>query len=327
MPFPTPPGTRIAYDLDGSVVLLRNPINGQWRDLTPAAVQALNSEVDPTLSWSYSDGAGTWDPRSGDNEFAVVFPVPMRIRGVFLAQTSYNGVIAPAVRTSPNSTNGTDGTWTEILPTSDRGDSPLYSSITRVRPFDAAPAGGQSLVTRDTYRVLSPAATNPRGIRVATGAATRNVRALSFSTYRSDSSIWVRLHIYGEPDVDSTADRVDFWRSDMDARVTPSYLDWGDVPLSSSADKSFRIKNMSAAKTAVSIEISARAPISSTTPAPDQFFTFSLDGGVTWASSLTIASLSPGALSAEIRVRRTVPGTAKLYTWSPRIAAEVRSWS
>lgn len=115
-PYPAP---RLAYDRDGTVGLWKQ--NGRMYDLPAAELGYMNSDNDAFLYPSFTT------PIQHDENYGVVliFPRPVHIYGMNIYQVSRNpnfytvGNSAAAmpcgVRSSRDSTNGVDGTWTRLL--------------------------------------------------------------------------------------------------------------------------------------------------------------------------------------------------------------------
>lgn len=337
MPYPDPPGPRIAYDLDGSIGLLRGGSNQDKtvRDIHPNALTAMNAERNSGLTVD----SVTWSSTTAtsDRWVSLIFPTPRRLRGVFgRLHMAYNGLGSGSVvsrpfrvETSPDSTNGSDGTWTVLRsfeatpsPTGDMAipsvDALTGNVVSRTAPIQPI---------NDTYR-RGPDA---HGIFPVSGPASRQVRAVrliqegtSSGSQSNHAVVW--LHLYGEVDTTAYEDRLEMWSDEDDLPTHATWFDWGDTPQASSAEKTFRIKNQSTIRTAQGITIRAVLAASTTTPTPSQFLSFSTDGGLTWRATADITSLSPGTVSETIMVRRVTPLTAQMSNWAPRIAAETTLW-
>lgn len=366
MAYPTPPGPRLAYDLDGTVVLISQYDGAlSMLDVTPAAVKALNSDRTSGLMTFRNNGAtsvqdGVWQSNASAREAftAYLFPVPTRLYGIYpaivfqsLASGSNRWSGCADIYTSEDTTNGLDGTWTllavgvrsfaETSATLPNGvDSNKGRFIDGSWYFNANQTAFLP-INNDAYRRLM--AVDNVGITALAGTGTRHVRGLRIN-YHSNTTIppagqqeWgpytvalLATHIYGEADNGGDEDRLAMWRHDLDVEAPVDWFNWGDTPLSSSADKPFRIKNISGSLTATGIEVYTSASFvdgSTGYAAPSTMFVYSLDNKVSWYNSVTIASLSPGATSGTIWVRRTVPANAPLSNWSPRVIAEVDTWA
>lgn len=344
MPFAMPPGLRLPYDSDGSIGLFHpdGSVGGGVQEIHPGALQAMNSTYGggtnallTQLSTQHYLGLRSQtdmtDQAANGIFFAILFPIPHRLRGIFM--TMY-----PAdwyrIETSVDTTNGLDGTWV-FLDEYVRGSMTRVTGISVVNLLTGAVSNNQTAISpKDYYRLLQ--ANDGVGIMPLAGVATRNVVGVRIYPYSqrkvtvSDNSLplsSIHLHLYGEPDSDALGnDYLQAWRSDMDMRLGGATLNWEDVPLSSSSDKQFRIKNQSTIHTANNVVISATDLLFYPTPSPAAQFVFSLDG-LTWASSVTVSAIGPGTVSSVIYIRRVTPANAVLTTWSPKLNFVVGSWT
>lgn len=124
-PYPAP---RLAYDRDGTVGLWKQ--NGRMYDLPAAELGYMNSDNDAFLYPIFET------PIQHDENYGVVliFPRPVHIYGMNIYQVSRNpnfysvgdrcAALPIGVRSSRDSTNGVDGTWTRLL----RGQS-AYAAV------------------------------------------------------------------------------------------------------------------------------------------------------------------------------------------------------
>lgn len=224
---------------------------------------------------------------------AIVFPIPLDVRAVFLAMATSAAI---SIETSKDTTTGLDGTWTtQVAATSHLND---------VRP---------------NYRVLSeltslpggPANMDVRGVRISGSAILPALRA---------------LHIYGDPSGTATPDRIAAWHPTLDEPLGPTHFDWGNTPRSSSADRSFRIKNLSSTLVAEDIDVYVEA-LTPGVPSVAGMHTISANGGTTFLPTITITDLDPGEISDVLILRRDVPSTAQVSVWSARVAADVSTWT
>lgn len=331
MPFAMPPGLRIPYDIDGSVILYHpaNSVGGGVQEMHANAAAAMNSTYGggayfTTSEFPNSSGLpnSTTLPRDSYPFFVIIFPLPTRIRGLF-----YSGAAGSVlVETSKDTTNGIDGTWTHEGQFS-RGSVADTDQMVGARVTTGADqlvsAGTRS--PKDFYRLLF--AESGAGIHEVPGASWRNVRAIRVFPVISNPQGEYHIHLYGEPDTDAIGQNyLQGWRADSNMRLGGAALTWGDVPLESSSDKTFRLKNQSATDTANSIVVSAENLRYYPTPSLASQFLFSLDGA-TWTPTVTIGAIGPGAVSSTIYVRRVTPANSPLTTWSPRFRFAVGSWT
>lgn len=281
------PSDRIAWDRDGSVAVL---LRGGDTTLVPVSDRRLlNDEDETSISLT-------------DQNIAVIFPIPMDLVSVFFAATLSRNDYTWRIETSKDTTNGLDGTWSTQFQTgftADRNVKPDY------RMAD------EQLTLQDN----SPSS-DLRGIRFMVTPATGSATTWT-STVKA-------LHLYGVPAQTATKDRLAFWDPVLDVKLPPYYFDWGNVPRSTSADRVFRLKNLSTNRNATDIDLYAEA-LTPGNPTVDGMHTFSLDG-VSFLTGLVLPALAPGEISPPITVRRTVPSNAQVSVWSARIAADVNLW-
>lgn len=217
----------------------------------------------------------------------LLLPRPLDLVGLMVGYGGgYMQDTNAAVMVSSDTTNGVDGTWRSVTVT----------------------AHNVAVVVFRT------------GISAVSEASVIGIRV----TYSTGDYYYVaNLHVYGSPSTTPTNNLV-LYDPTSDARVGGAYFDFGDVPQTTTADKLFRVHNNSATQTASTITISCET-LTDTTPSVPPQFTFSTDG-VTFASTVTLASLAPGTTSSTITVRRTTPSNAVLSLWWARIVASAASW-
>lgn len=349
MPYPTPPGTRIAYDTDGSVVLIRDYAAGSWYEVTSEERRLMCAErgdgIGIGIAGFYNETSDTFGWGGAANglnrSIVVLLPQATLLSGVspYYSVLLYdsNGPNFPVVvrartEVSVNSTNGDDGDWVTVLtqdPPTLTSPYSRYSKMATAKNFRSGNATKTIAAWNDGYRRAR--SEDDLGFITLSGSAVRNVKAVRLSVNLdvfggyNIQGFAPRFQFFGHPDTESMEDRVDFWSSISDMRITPNSLDWGDVPLSSSDVRTFRIKNMSSSKTSSGLLLSAASGASTTSPAPHDFLMFSWDG-ISWSSTLSVASLSPTTITSIIHVRRVVPENAALSNWSPKITVSVEEW-
>ena len=339
MPYPTPPGTRIPYDLDGTVAIAQATVSRDWIEIPQTSLKYLNAERSGGAFSLYND-ALQWNGGSVVLTLVLIFPTPIRLQGV--TPIGFSSTFPATqknwrrfrVETSVNSTNGVDGDWVEVLPQSAWSATiPNAEALTANSLLTGSPASGLTVLGPsfgDSYRYSVSDRT--MGYEAVSGPATLDVAAVrvsgtspgGFSGTLADYG-GMYIHLYGYPEPLSPIDHLDFWQSDLDLRIAADTMDWGDVPISSTADKSFRIKNSSSTKVARMITITGSPATSPSSPSVAGFLLFSLDG-VTWRSQITLGSIAPGSVSSEVMIRRVVPFNAMLSNWTPRVTATVERW-
>lgn len=282
--YPHPPGHRMAYDRDGSVVLI---ITGGTPSQQSSTVAVhLNDE----------DSVGGIESGTPVFQIAVLFPQLRDLAAYWVLASQYpiSPWTASALETSPDTTTGVDGTWTS------RAAPFLYTDSSVATPY-----------YRNSIRQLSVA-----GIKA--------VRFTFSQTGGYDANVF-GLHLYGDISAGSEGDCLQLWDPAIDQRIAAAALDFGDVPRSNVSQKQFRLKNRSATKTANSVVVGLEA-LTDATPSLGSQHQFSLDGS-TWASTVTVTAIAPGAISPIVYVRRSTDAAAALSVWAARITAVAGSWT
>lgn len=227
-------------------------------------------------------------------KLALVFPVPVDLKAIFLAPlaTSYTFLI----ETSLDTTTGLDGTWTA------QGNALVSGNV---RP-------NYRIASNLTVPGVSNAALAIRGIRLTSTTSTINQLKA--------------FHVYADTSASATTDRLSFWMPTTDAKVPANYFDWGNVPRSTTADIQFRLKNLSGTLNANNINAYVES-LTPGSPTISGMHLLSADGGSTFAPSITLATIAPGAISPLLVLRRVVPANAQISVWSARVAADVTTWA
>lgn len=235
------------------------------------------------------DGGIAVQSTNSSNSIVWIFPELRDLDG-FL--NIGGGGASMTVSVSADTTNGLDGTWSTI--------STAGYTTGAVKPQY------RTAITSTT--VLAIKAFKIRGV---TGASnTWNLNA---------------VHLYGEPVPGANPNRLELWHPTLDEKLTPAFFDWGDVPRSSSADRTFRVKNLSGSMTAGAVRV-AMESLTDTTPSVPAQHTLSYAGG-SFLAQVNIGDLSPGAISGPLTLRRVTPSNAVLSLWSFRVFAESTAWA
>ncbi len=353
--YPTPPGPRLAYDLDDTYVfVLRNMGN----DVTPyeatrSAARALNSDKS---SGMFVPGS-FWTFNNLPLRYVLIFPTPTRIRGLFVSnriiRSGTSGGIPYAtsasfdasVEVSFDTTNGVDGTWSVLAanvsspPRAEASDIDAPGYVRAIQPdgTETDSAGRGTLYTNDVGTFFRENQDDQGyGWKEVAGSLTRNVRALRVSLLDISAEGWTsssgagtgdvgtlnHLHLYGEPDTGATEDRLEI--VDPIDDESPISLSWGDVSAGQVLTQAFKIKNLSPDKAAEVIDVSAVAGSPSTSPAPHLSVEFSTNGTV-FSSTLSLSSIAAGDVSGTLYVRLTVPANL-VGPWGPRLLLDVGEW-
>jgi hypothetical protein len=273
-----PPGMRIPYDRDGSVVY-------SWAS-GGAVVVASNAQA---RTMNDEDTGNGFTPGSGGG-VGIIFPQVMTINGWWCVRGS-GGLGTNTLSYSANTTNGFDGTWTAM--------SPVITNS----------ASSSVALYRTLVQTISSPPTTAKAVRTSD-----SVGGHSFTMF----------HVYGKP-TSATGDRLEVWHptTDQALNVTPAAQDMGDVAQSATATQSFRIKNLSSTFTANSITVGTEA-ITDTGRLSE--LSVNINGGA-FASTASISSLAPGAISQELIVRFVAGASSTLGLASERVYADASSWS
>lgn len=247
---------------------------------------ALNNETNDSAISFGSSTAGY---------IVIIFPELRDLDGFFFSSDSNSSNTGmSSVQVSADTTNGIDGTWSAYM----SGTLTDY--------------GFSDKKARENIRTATAL-----GIR-----AVRFRRTQGAQIGGSTSSI----HLFGEPAPGENPQRLEIWHPTLDQRIGPADLDWGDVPRNSTAQKSFRVKNMHPTLTANSVRV-AQEILTDTVPSVVGQSTISKDGGGTWGAQQTIGNLAPEAISDVLLLRRVTPANATLSLWWYRLFADCTSWS
>lgn len=273
----------MAYDRDGTVGFLIDNNTGAITSLAQATMDALNDE---SLA-----GYQEFPDNPYNKYMGLIFPWPMDLAGFFFV-TQYTGI--GAMEWSPDSTNGQDGTWTQLRTSCPSADN----------------------VVAPNYRT---------GITAQVQSGIKALRVRMSGGYNAG---WPRIkvmHLYGEPS--SPTDRLELWHPTQDQSLNdfPAWLEWGDRPRGTSQTKSFRIKNLSTLMTANNITVGMEAKTDAAPPLLSQH-TFRIDSSP-YAASVAIASLAPGAISSVVDLKQDLAANAALGLWHQRVYAAAAGWT
>ena len=286
--YPDVPSNRMAYDRDGTQVY--------WIDNSNNVSQLTSTQIG-NLNDEDGDSAGL---SAGGNQTARLFfffPELRDLSAYFFRTDNSFGPASVDVEVSANTTNGLDGTWTTI---STYGNGDVRKPASPIQPDYR-----QSIVTNARFGI--------RGVR--------------FSGHTSGVSDFAptAAHLYGNIAAGQNPKRLAIWHPTLDQHITGAYFDWGNTPRGSSADRTFRVKNLSPALTANDINLSMDAMTDTTPSVPGQFLISS--DGTTFTGTIGIGNIAPSGLSSVLTVRRNTPSNATLSVWAARLLAQATSWS
>lgn len=328
--YPVMPGARFAYDVDGTLVLRTTETN-MWQEWSEANKRIINT-IDYRMVYFPS-------LLSGATKIAFVFPEARDIEGAFIAaawadsSSSFHyqiGVGYPIVcEYSTDTTSGADGEWftttfVDANPlSSDYVPIPasFYSSVAVGEPasfsfLSSYLANPATPYYRSRAKAPESPMTGVRGLRLWLG---KNGIISTSTQYRMAVQT---VHLYGNTSNSTGLDRVDFWRASSDAPLQLVDTDFGDVEVSGSYTRSFRLKNRSSSRTAVNVSVFLTRDTVYTDLS--NFFDFKYLG--TYWASVVIPSIDPGAVSPIIEVRGRIPYSAILSTWSMRVGMSIGGW-
>ena len=232
---------------------------------------------------------------SGSATMWHFFPERREITACFTSFTGVGPVGMGSVLTmwgSDDSTNGLDGTW----------ETASFPSGSPLQDFSQV----------DTWR------SSIKPISFTGGKRTLRSQVATGEIGGTNNWQWSIFHLHGEKVAGQTPD--DLIYIDHDTTPGVEYAapeDFGDRPLATTLTRQFRIKNVSATKTANTINLQCN----------DADFAISTDSS-TWVTTINIASLAAGAESATMYIRNTTPAVGSLLgPRFARIVTTVASWT
>lgn len=257
------PGQRFALGDDGTLGVTWNSANN-IQSVVGSGPLAGASELDSAPS-TYPL---TYVPASTYGYLGLIFPELRSIRGLFVGLASSNTTQwdQAIAEFSANSLDGLSGTWTSF-------------SASGIRQFT------NGAIQHTTYR-NTIAAVN-----------IDNVKAIRFRARESNGSNrnleWRNVQVYGFRSV--SVERLAFWHPTFDQELTGAYFDFGDVARGvTTGGKQFRIKNLSATKTATGLKVLARGLNGSDLGTPG--LQVSNDGAM-WGNETASSTLNPSTIS------------------------------
>ncbi len=283
--YPDVPSNRIAFDRDGTQAYMLL-LDGTIYQLTNAQLVVLNNESNDSL------GGFPVTPATSGSKLVFFFPELRDINAYFWnAEDVFFGVANVVFEVSTNTTNGLDGTWTAI-----GGPSNHFTETVPYYRTDIHTAGALG------------------------------IKACRFRGVSGNYQWGIRgVHLFGNVSPGQNPNRLAIWHPTSDLHVTGAYFDWGNAPRGSSADRTFRVKNVSSTLTAVSPQVILEALTDTTPSVPGQ--TLLSTDGTTFGAGITLSSLAPGGLSPVCTVRRVTPSNAVLSVWAWRMVAQATSWT
>lgn len=282
--YPTAPSRRMAFDDDGTV-LFKNSVGvpvsfcrtirnyAPWFGYNELVGSHWSEQSQSFKNETNDEDASTHSTYSTNYTYCdsgmyqnILFPQKRELDGYYINLSNVSG---HGTYYSYDTTNGLDGTWINAGWTVlNSGTSSLYRT-----------------------NITSTAINGIRGIRITHYSGSESIRARVF-------------HFYGSISPGESPDRLLFLNpSDSDATFSDlvDYGDFGIGAIGASRDTQIKVKNNSGSKTAHDVTLTAE----DLGFGSGSWFTFSADG-VSFSSSLTFSSLSPGQ-SQPVYVRASVP--------------------
>lgn len=285
--FVAPIGYRVAYDTDGT--------SGYYFDSgvsTPSLYN--NGDLISMNNESNNEATAAWRVT---RIHGLIFPELRDIDGYYLnLRYDGGGISVYNLQTSPDTTNGVDGTWTTRI------SNPAYNTNS-----------GDNGYWRQRANAITP----------LTGI--KGIRFFFYTEHTHSIRTW---HLYGLPAAGQNPDRLIFWKPSTSSNLMldPADLDpgdAGDVMRGQTYDKTFRIKNNSSTLTATNVTVS-RELLTDNTPSVGAMYSMSYQGGA-FAPTVVIPSILPGGLSDDITLRLIVDPAAVNAVTSPRLRATPES--
>lgn len=246
-------------------------------------------DVDGTVCLTSANGGtyNSWDPallndeatadsiavfayrEQGTKVYSFCFPEPRDLSGYYVLIGSNANIYQ--YTTSTDTTDGSNGTWSAAT---------NFTVQTSLYPQSRSAIGTMSV-------------TNVKGVR------------FSFTCNQDYVAMTLQaLHLYGAISPSQNIERLEFWHPTLDQLADKATFDFGDIAQGQILTKQFRLKNLSTTKTAGSVAISANNSAGGETLLAAGL-TFSSDNA-SFATSLNIGSIAPGAITPVLYARRTV---------------------
>lgn len=266
------PSRRFAWDADGTVALLTADMGGETATLGTAPnnpyAAMTTGEREGLNSGEYAVQVST--DTQDHRRMALVFPEPREIDGIYVSCINRNPGSNFKVGYSLSTTNGIDGSWTDLSVTAD---------------YDPA-----SDAWRDDF--TSKAVASVEGLQLVLGGNT-------FADVN-----YMHCHLYGTISPGETPDRIVFLDTEAADAVFTKPIDYGDTPRGQTQTRTIKVKNNSAGSTIETVQVTAEDVYLDA----GGFYTFS-DDGVSYQATLPLGDLGPGA-EETVYVKQSIPDDA-----------------
>lgn len=333
--YPVMPGTRFLYDVDGTVVL-RTRENNIWYEWP---------DIHKRITLSEDNRVVTFPTMVADKTIvAFVFPEPRDISAAFISAcwNPYSGsfyhaqvgVTYPIIcEYSSDTTNGSDGTWNT---TSFVNANPLSSDIyimyaslypqlgvDETPPFNSITSLANSVLPFYRSRAKAPqdAMVSVTGIRIWMGPNGVITPVNAGSAPQGQRMAIQTIHLYGSY-TSSGRNKLTTWHPTVDQPLGMSDVDLGDVEISGSYYREFRLKNLSSTHDALNVSVYVENTAAYL--ALSSFVDFRYNG--TYYDSFVIPIVPKGSASVVIGVRIRIPYSAVMSTWPARVGFSVGTW-
>jgi len=285
--YPDVPGLRMAYDLDGSTGFYYNVGNPSGTIVILTNTQ-LKAVNDESMTTAINtDGANAANLQS---RHGLIFPETRDLVGMFFVGDGACATPATSWAKSTDTTNGIDGTWTTFTgPTENTATNPQYRTL------------------------------------ISTISGVTAVKAVRWERVNNNVRPWYTWHIYGNLTTGQTPNRLRMWHPTLDQEITGAHFDFAEIQRSATSVKQFRVKNNSSSLTANAPALSLEY-LTDASPTMVGQFQLSSDGS-TYANTLTLGNVAPGAISPITYLRAAPSSTAQLSLWSGRVKVVAASWS
>jgi hypothetical protein len=300
-----PPGRRLAYDQDGTVVLYVNQAGADIYELDQADREAMNDESSTTYFSAGNNGMGVSD------SYDIVFLFPER-RNLTHMYAVIEREIAPqghpvgdGIYWSDDTTNGVDGTWT--LAHSE------WTTNANSGLIGARPEHREEL----------------ESISISSATAVKFTITSSNRGFGSDNILYA-LHLYGMKAAGETPHRIDFVVPGG-SELTQDF-DYGDQARGSSAiwnaedgyniGAALALRNRSPDMVAQNVIVTVQA----LTFDMNTRIRFSTDNGASWLTQIEYPEIQPLAITGHLWVRHEIEEDAALGLYVSRLKIDVGSW-
>jgi hypothetical protein len=340
MTLTTPPAPRIAYDTDGSVVVISRTATNDHNPFI--ADYPTKASLNTNLATGLAIGSGLWDIQTPAIEYyaknfvAVVFPHEMDIKAIMVSAHQRTTATSSAawakayveIQVSTDTTNGQDGSWTTVAyKDEDSYHLPFVFTTATLPPYriGGAPNDGEyRLNPNDLFKGDGPAGP---GWMLISGADEITALRLFFprrSLPEVTNFSWMllALNLYGEPS-SATGERLELVNADDTDRAD---LVFGNMDVGTHVTHQIRVKNVSASADATDVRLTGvSAGLPEFYPYSHYSIQLSLDGEA-WSPTVRLGDISAGELSPEVFLRvDPVEGMVGLHF--ARIHAFAGGWS